>query len=93
MTGLDEELQTGLDQWIKDEGKISELVTKLGLEPMKLSLLELYALSKMAKMPLTEFIDGLISQWPDYKWIDELAEELPQVLSYLKKSTKSKKRK
>lgn len=90
MTGLHEELQSGLEQWIQDEGKVSELITKLALEPMQLSLLEMFALSKMAKVPLSQFTAGLIDKWPEYVWIDELADEFPQVLSYLKKSKAGK---
>ena len=90
ITGLEEELQSDLDRWIKDESKVSELVAKVAFEPKKLNLLELYALAKMAKMPLAEFISGLISDWPEYTWVDDLAEEMPQVLSYLKKMRKGK---
>jgi hypothetical protein len=87
--GFGKELSSDLDKWIKENGSVSNLITKLSLEPRKLNLMELFALAKMAKMPMVEFIDQLITQWPEYVFVDDLVKELPEVLNYVRDETGS----
>ena len=87
-SSLDEVIQSSLQELMQQDGRLTELITKLALKPMQLTVLEIYVLAKVSKLPIDQFIVGLMDRWPEYSFLDELTDKMPEVLSYLNESAK-----